>query len=86
MKTNKNKTPKSRKVISIVIIITLIILLFPCKYGIKDGGSIGYTSLTYDIRFWHAMAMEDGYYYVGTTVELFHCITIYDDVHLQKDH
>ncbi len=83
MKTNKDKKPKSRKVKPIVIIIILIILLFPIKREYKDGGSIEYVSLTYEIGFWHCIAMEGGYY-VGTTVDLFHFIPIYDNVHLQK--
>ena len=48
-----------KKVIIISIIIILIVLLFPIRNQLKDGGSVQYKSLTYEITKVHSLIPED---------------------------
>lgn len=44
-----------KKVIIIAVVILLIILLFPIRNQLKDGGSVQYKSLTYEITKVHSL-------------------------------
>lgn len=44
-----------KKVLIVVGIIVLLILLFPVKYRVKDGGTIIYHAIAYEVIDWHAM-------------------------------
>lgn len=48
-----------KKVIIILIVIILIVLLFPIRNRLKDGGSVQYKSLTYEITKVHSLIPED---------------------------
>ncbi len=49
-----------KKAITIIVIIVLLILLFPVKYRVKDGGSIVYKSIVYEITKVHRLHDIDG--------------------------
>lgn len=42
-----------------VIAVILLILLFPIRYQLKDGGSIQYKSLAYEITKVHSLISEE---------------------------
>jgi len=48
-----------KKVIIISVIIILVVLLFPIRNQLKDGGSIQYKSLTYEITKIHSLMPEE---------------------------
>lgn len=48
-----------KKVIIISVIIILVVLLFPIRNQLKDGGSIQYKSLTYEITKVHSLMPEE---------------------------
>lgn len=85
----KKKTSKTRIVIIVSVAIFLVILLFPVKYYLKDGGSAGYHSLfgVYDVRECHEIysgaadyTPVSGRFTVGTRITLFGKV-VYDDTH-----
>lgn len=47
-----------KKVIIISVFIFLVILLFPIRNQLKDGGSVQYKSLTYEITKVHSLIPE----------------------------
>ena len=49
-----------KKTITFIVIIVLLILLFPVKYRVKDGGSIVYKSIVYEITKVHRLHDIDG--------------------------
>ena len=57
---------KRKTKIILLIILVLVIYLFPIKGYLKDGGSICYSSLIYDIYDYHSL---DGLR--GISVEIF---------------
>lgn len=44
-----------KKAIIISVFILLVIFLFPIRYQLKDGGSVQYKSLTYEITKVHSL-------------------------------
>ena len=51
-----------KKIIKIaVIIIALLILLFPLTYHYKDGGTVEYRALVYQVYDVHTLRMTGGY-------------------------
>ena len=48
-----------KKVFAIVAVLALVILLFPIRMNLKDGGSVQYKSLTYSITKVHSMISEE---------------------------
>lgn len=60
-----------------VVIAVLVVLLFPCVYVLRDGGSIVFESLTYTVSKHHSMLYGwnnqyiENWYWVGYTVEIF---------------
>lgn len=48
-----------KKVVAIVTALTLVILLFPIRMNLKDGGSVQYKSLTYSITKVHSLISEE---------------------------
>ncbi|MDE5802398.1 MAG: hypothetical protein K2I22_05710 [Lachnospiraceae bacterium] len=51
-----------KKIIKIAaIIIILLILLFPITVRYKDGGTVGYQALLYQVYDVHSMRMTEGY-------------------------
>ena len=48
-----------KKVIIISVVIILVVLLFPIRNQLKDGGSIQYKSLTYEITKVHSLMPEE---------------------------
>lgn len=69
---------KIKSVVVIVVFVCFIWITFPQTFYVKDGGSYGYRSPSYQITFWHGMGpggKPD--YYTGTTVKLFG-VTVYN--------
>ncbi len=54
-----------KRTIAIIIVILLIVLLFPIRYRLKDGGSIVYKSITYQVtkvhRLYDINGIEEGW-------------------------
>ena len=78
-------------VVLLLILAVLIFVLFPRKYIITDGGTVGYGSfpvpVIYSVENRHALCTENGtiYYEIGTVVKIFE-IEIYNDAHIDYDH
>ncbi|MBQ8687342.1 MAG: hypothetical protein IJ512_02185 [Ruminococcus sp.] len=56
---------KSRKIIiTIAAAVFLVLGLIPMKYGLDDGGTIGYSAVFYEVIFWHQLdeSSPTGYY------------------------
>ena len=49
---------KKKRFAIIAIILVLIILLFPIRMNLKDGGSVRYKSLVYEITKIHQLAPD----------------------------
>ena len=49
---------KKKKFAVITIILVLIIMLFPIRMNLKDGGSVRYKSLVYEITKIHQFAPD----------------------------
>lgn len=49
---------KKKKAYIIVIILVLVILLFPIRMNLKDGGSVRYKSLVYEVTKIHQLAPD----------------------------
>ena len=49
---------KKKKLYIIAIILVLVILLVPIRMNLKDGGSVRYKSLIYEITRIHQLAPE----------------------------
>lgn len=61
---------------AIMVVIILLILLFPIRYQLKDGGTVEYKALLYKVSKVHSLTlveeMENGKYYnEGIVVEIF---------------
>jgi hypothetical protein len=61
-----------------VVAICLVFLLFPVRLNYKDGGTIEYKAILYDVIFWHALdpRYESGYY-EATEIKFFLIGTVY---------
>ena len=57
----------------IVVCVLLLLLLFPVRHQYKDGGSVHYDAIAYDVYDMHRISTEDEIqgYTVGTIVEIF---------------
>ena len=61
-----------KRIIIISICFVIVLLLFPMKYHYKDGGTIEYRAILYNVIKWHALDnnYDDGYK-TGTEVHFF---------------
>ena len=61
------------KVIIVVCVLLLVLLLFPARHQYKDGGSVHYDAIAYDVYDMHRISDEGEAwgYTVGTIVEIF---------------
>lgn len=48
-----------KKVFAIVVVLALVILLFPIRMNLRDGGSVQYKSLTYSITKVHSLISDE---------------------------
>ena len=68
---------RKRKAMTLVLIL-LLALLIPIRLVYKDGGSIEWRAVLWQVRKFHRI--EDNGYRVGTRITLFMgYVTIYDD-------
>ena len=58
-------------IIIAVVAVVLLILLFPIKYRLKDGGSTVYKSLVYEVTKLNRLTGEPDELTVGTIIKLF---------------
>lgn len=67
-----------KKIVIAALIIVLVVLLFPTRSPMKDGGSVCYKSLTYEITKFHELApIDDTKPYIdGLEIRLFG-VTVY---------
>ncbi len=71
--------------IKILILVLLILLCLPVPRHYKDGGTVEYHAVLYQIIQWHAY-LNDGasknpeYYYEGLEIQILG-FTIYNDAH-----
>lgn len=49
---------KKRNMIIIAIILILLVLLTPIRMNLKDGGSVRYKSLVYEVTKIHQLSLE----------------------------
>ena len=92
MSDQAKKKPKKGVVVAIILVaVILVFLLFPRKYGFKDGGSVLYCSFgfgaIYGVEKRHCYYQEVGYMYyeIGTVVTIFG-IEVYNDAHVDYEH
>ena len=59
----KEKKRMTKRIILFLAIIVLLVLLVPIPKKYKDGGSVDYNALLYQIRVYHRLDLEckDGY-------------------------
>ncbi len=75
---------KKKVGVTVTVIILFVILMFPTVYQIKDGGSVEYRAVFYQVTKWHRYeGMLDSdksrpIYYDGTEVKVFG-ITVYNN-------
>ena len=48
-----------KKLLTVILILVLALLLFPIRQQYKDGGSVVYSAVLYDVYNVHAMYIED---------------------------
>lgn len=64
-----------KKLIKVLIIILMIVLLFPIKNHLKDGGTVEYHAILYKVsKVKRLVKKEDEYskkYYQGIIIEIF---------------
>lgn len=61
-----------KKIMIIVSLVILLILLFPTRHQLKDGGSVQYKALTYEIIKVHSLISEDEMNKEGTVKPYIH--------------
>lgn len=47
---------KSKVILTVVLIVLLVVLLFPARLRYKDGGSICYRAVLYEVTKWHQIS------------------------------
>ena len=47
-----------KKIFAVIVIVVLVILLTPIRMNLKDGGSVRYKSLVYEVTKIHQLAPE----------------------------
>ena len=72
---------KRKKICIVTSIILAIILLFPLKIELKDGGTKEYVAVLYSVTHKHSLDSKDGVssYSIGTIVRVLF-FEIYNDV------
>ncbi len=48
-----------KKVIIAIVIVALVMLLFPIRIQLKDGGSVRYKAILYSVTKVHRLILED---------------------------
>ena len=69
----------------LAVILLAVILLVPVPRHYKDGGTVEYHAVLYQVIFWHTLATDEkntyslNYYYDGTEIRILG-FTVYDGV------
>ncbi len=50
-----------KKIIGIIAVVLFILLLIPIKQGLKDGGSVSYQAVLYNVTKVHQFSEPEGY-------------------------
>lgn len=77
---------KTRKKLIIFIVVLLIAMLIPVRSDYKDGGTVRYQAIAYNVTKWHALQIENYRQgiYTGTEVSVFG-FTVYNDAEFVPD-
>ena len=73
------KKTKKRALLVIAVVLALVLLLTPIPLGLKDGGSVRYKALVYEVTKIHQLASEidaDYEYIEGIEVKILG-VTVY---------
>ena len=90
-KSNDKKKSPLAKIVIIVFLFLAVIVLFPRRKDLLDGGTGSYSSIgmgaVYEIECRHRLHPEDGRIYneVGTIISIFKK-EIYNNVHVDYEH
>ncbi len=49
-----------KKIVAIFLVVAILILLFPIRMNLKDGGSVRYKAILYEVTKIHQLAHVDG--------------------------
>lgn len=49
-----------KKVIAVICVLVALLLLFPIRQQMKDGGTVVYNALLYDVYDVHRISIEEG--------------------------
>ncbi len=49
-----------KKIVAIFLVVAILILLFPIRMNLKDGGSVRYKAILYEVTKIHQLAYVDG--------------------------
>lgn len=60
-----------KKFVLVLIVVFMLIMLFPQRIALKDGGSVIYKSLVYSVYKLHRIINTEGVVLDGTEVEIF---------------
>lgn len=77
---------KVRKKLTVFIVVLLIAMLIPMRQVYKDGGTVCYQAIAYQVTKWHALQEKDYRQgiYAGTEISVFG-FTVYDDAEFVPD-
>ncbi len=48
-----------KKIVAIFLVVAMLILLFPIRMNLKDGGSVRYKAILYEVTQIHQLTHED---------------------------
>ena len=78
---------KKKKIIMILIILSLVFSLIPAVRHYKDGGTVEYKAVLYQVIRWHSMnnhlniSSDQTYFYHGLEVKILG-ITVYNNAEI----
>lgn len=77
---------KTRKKLVVFIVVIVIAMLIPRYSAYKDGGTVEYQAIAYNVTKWHSEQVEDNRkgFYTGTEISVFG-LTVYNDAEFVPD-
>lgn len=69
---DRKKTDRKEWMARVVIFLGILLLaaLIPVRYRLKDGGTVVYKAVLYEVTDWHALTGVEDEYKTGVTVEI----------------
>lgn len=68
---------KRRTVCAVIAAILLIVMLIPIPLRIKDGGSVCYSAILYQVTRYHSLTSEEGVFLGGCQIRVLG-LTVYE--------